>query len=58
LLGEDYRIKNPCKLADVMPVCACHDQRQRDATAVHQGMPFASIFFPDAVGFGPTASGP
>lgn len=40
-------IEHGFQLGDVMPVCSGHDERQRDATSVHQQMAFAPIFFPD-----------
>lgn len=45
-------IKYGLQLRDVMPVGSCHDERQRDATTVHQQMTFAAIFFPDPLGWG------
>ena len=39
--------QNGCKLTDIMPVRSGYDDGQRDATAVHKQMPFASFFFPD-----------
>lgn len=35
------------KLRDIMPSGAGHDERQRDATLVHQQVALASIFSPD-----------
>jgi len=46
--GAEYRIK-PLAVVDVGPA---HDERQRDATAVHQQVAFASLFSP-----GPSGSG-
>lgn len=46
--GAEHRIK-PLAVVDVGPA---HDERQRDATAVHQQVAFASLFSP-----GPSGSG-
>ena len=40
-------IEHGLQLRDVMTVGSGHDERQRDATSVHQQMAFAPIFFPD-----------
>ena len=40
-------IKHSLQLRHIMPIGSCHDERQRDATTVHQQMALASIFFPD-----------
>ena len=37
-------------LGDIMPIGSGHDDRQRDATTVHQQMALAPIFFPDPSG--------
>ena len=44
--GNDSRIKHGDQLTDVMSVGPGNDQRQRDATAVHQDMSLASLFSP------------
>lgn len=49
-LRRDYTIENPCKLADIMLIYSCHDQRQRDATSVHQDSRLLPS--PRSVGFG------
>ena len=49
-LNKDHGIEDRGQLRNVMPVCACHDQRQRDAKSVHQQVPFASVFFPGPSG--------
>jgi len=41
------RIKQWFKLGHIMSIRAAYDERQRDATLVHQQAYFASIFFPD-----------
>lgn len=46
--GLQHRIK----LGDVVLICPCHDDRQRDATPVHQQMALASIFSPDPLDWG------
>ena len=43
------------ELGDVMLIGPGHDERQRDATAVHQQVALAPFFFPRSVGLGPTA---
>jgi hypothetical protein len=43
-------VKDDGQLAHIMPVCRGHDDRQRDATIVHQQVALASIFFPDPSG--------
>src|SRR5450631_715426 len=43
-------VEDGSKLADIMSVCPGHDDRQRDATTVHQQMTLASIFSPDPSG--------
>lgn len=35
------------ELGDVVFICSGHDDRQRDATPVHQQVPLASLFSPD-----------
>lgn len=40
-------VKDGGKLADIMAVGRGHDDRQRDAMAVHQQVALAAIFFPD-----------
>ena len=39
------------ELRDVMLVRSGHDERQRDATAVHQQVTLAPLFFPDPSGW-------
>jgi hypothetical protein len=50
--GAPYRdaIQNRCKLTDIMSVSSGHDDRQRDATTVHQQVSLAPIFSPDPSG--------
>ena len=50
--GDDHGIEHGGELADVMSIRPGNDQRQRDATTVHQDMPLASLFFPDPWGSG------
>ena len=38
------------ELRNVMLIGPGHDERQRDATAVHQQVPLAAFFFPDQLG--------
>jgi len=45
--GNDDGIEHGSKLTDVMSVRPGNDQRQRDATAVHQKVPLAPLFSPD-----------
>lgn len=47
-------IQHGFKLRNIMSVCSGHDERQRDATTVHQQMAFAPIFF-SIGGIGPNA---
>ena len=47
---HDNGIEDGTELSNVIPVCSGHDQRQRDATPVHQQMSLAAIFFPDPLG--------
>jgi len=49
---DDSGVEYFGKLADVMSMSPGNDQRQRDATGVHQDVPFASLFFPDPSGSG------
>ena len=44
---HDERVEDGAELADIMSICSCHYQRQRDATSVHQQMALGAIFFPD-----------
>ena len=44
-------IKDHGNLADIMSVCPGYDDRQRDATAVHQQVTLAPIFSPDPSGW-------
>ena len=46
--GLEHRIE----LRDVMLIGSGHDERQGDATAVHQQVPLAPLFFPDRSGWG------
>jgi hypothetical protein len=48
--GNDDGIEHGHQLTDVMSMCSGNDQRQRDATGVHQYMPFAALFFPGLSG--------
>ena len=43
-------IQHLIELRDVMRIGPGHDERQRDATAVHQQVSLAPIFFPDRSG--------
>src|SRR5450759_2096905 len=43
-------VKDRSKLANIMSVCSGHDDRQRDATTVHQQVALAPIFSPDPSG--------
>ena len=54
--AEDTGVEQRWQLADIVPMGAGHDERQRDATGVYLQMSFASFFFPRSVGLGPTAS--
>ena len=45
-------LKDCANLADIMTVCSGHDDRERDATAVHQQVTLAPIFSPDPSGSG------
>ena len=45
--GNDHGIKHGTELTDVMSVRSGNDQRQRDATCVHQEMALGSFFSPD-----------
>ena len=47
------RLQHGLQLRDIMPVGSGHDERQRDATTVHQQMAFAPVFFPDPLDLGP-----
>jgi len=44
-------IKNRLQLRNIMPIGSGHDERQRDATPVHQQMALAPIFSPDPWGW-------
>ena len=52
--GLQYLIE----LRDVMLIGSGHDERQRDATAVHQQVPLAALFFPDRSGCVPPPLAP
>ena len=43
---DNNGVQHGFKLRHVMSVCSGHDERQRNATAVHQQMAFAPIFSP------------
>ena len=43
-------VKDTLRLGDVMSIGSGHDERQRDATPVHQQMALAPIFSPDPLG--------
>lgn len=45
-----HAVQDRSQLADIMPVGSGHDDRQRDATPVHQQVAFAAIFSPDPWG--------
>ena len=45
--GDDHGIKYGTELTDVMSVRSGNDQRQRDATCVHQEMALGPFFSPD-----------
>ena len=47
---DDERSQHRVKPGDVMDVGRGHDERQLDATTVHQQMTLAAIFFPDRSG--------
>ena len=49
---HDAGIEDGFELSDVIAICSGHDQRQRDATPVHQQMSLGSFFFPDLLGWG------
>ena len=50
--GNDDGIEHCDKLADVMSIGPGNDQRQRDATTVHQKVALASFFSPGLSGLG------
>ena len=43
-------LQNGIELRDVMRIRSCHDERQRDATPVHQQVGLAPLFSPDRSG--------
>ena len=43
---DNFSAQNGFKLTDIMPVRSGYDDGQRDATAVHKQMAFASFFSP------------
>src|SRR3972149_7825413 len=43
-------IEDCFKLADIMSICSGHDDRERDATTVHQQVTLAPLFSPDPSG--------
>ena len=45
-------LQHGVELRDVMLIGPGHDERQRDATSVHQQMTLAPLFFPDPSGWG------
>jgi hypothetical protein len=45
-------VEDSPELGDVMPICPGHDQRQRDATPVHQQVSLGAFFSPDLWGSG------
>jgi hypothetical protein len=47
---DDDGFQHCVELGDVMLVRSGHDDRQRDATPVHQQMALAPLFFPDPSG--------
>ena len=44
-------LQHGIELCDIMLIRPGYDERQRDATAVHQQMPLAPLFFPDPSGW-------
>ncbi len=58
LAFDDDGVEDRVKALAVMDVGPGHDERQRDATAVHQQMPLAALFFPDPSGWAPRPPGP
>ena len=51
-------LQHMVELRDVMPIGSGHDERQRDATAVHQKVALAPLFFPDPSGCVPRPLAP
>ena len=47
---DDEGIEHGRELTEIMSMGPGNDQRQRDATSVHQDVPLASLFFPDPSG--------
>ena len=47
---EHDGIKHSLDLRNIMPIGPGHDERQRDATPVHQQVAFAPLFSPDRSG--------
>ena len=52
------RLQHLIELRDVMLIGSGHDERQRDARAVHQQVSLASLFFPDPLGWVPPLLAP
>ena len=48
--GDENGVEHCGELADIMSIGPGHDQRQRDATGVHQDVTLASLFSPDLSG--------
>ena len=55
---RDHRVERLLKQLHVVPIGAVDDDRQRDATAVHQQAAFGSIFSPDPLGCAPRTPAP
>ncbi len=47
---DDEGIEHGGELTEIMSMGPGNDQRQRDATSVHQDVPLASLFFPGLSG--------
>ena len=55
---DDEGIEHSGELTEIMSMGPGNDQRQRDATSVHQDVPFASLFFPGPWGWDRLLLGP
>ena len=56
--SHDDGLQNRLEHGDVIHVGRGHDERQRDATTVHQQVTLAPLFFPDRSGCAQPLPGP
>jgi hypothetical protein len=55
---HDSSIQDGLELSDIIAMCSGHDQRQRDATPVHQQVSLGAFFSPDLLDWVPLLRSP